>query len=52
MVLTSLMAPHQIPTDLMLDASFLNELEGSMRQLASQALDFEAAVELQVHVAK
>lgn len=52
MVLTSLMAPHQIPMDLMLDASFLNELEGSMRQLASQALDFEAAVELQVHVAK
>ncbi len=51
-VLTSLMAPHRIPTGLMLDAPFPSELETSVRQLVGKRLDFEAAIELHVDEAK
>lgn len=47
-VLEALMAPQRIATDPSLDASHLNGLESSVRELAKQVLDPEAAIELRV----
>lgn len=47
-VLESLMAPQRIATDELLEASLLNGLETSVKELAKQVLDPEAAIELRV----